>query len=826
VGICLRLIPLVFGRLTSSRVKVTWGYARTVSRLVRNMGERGAAAYLKVAYLLVQQRAGGQKAKSPWALGANVSRTRRGIPRLINPQHRALILQGDVATIRFWLSLLGLYRVLDFRGSLKLKTIWMPGKDISAFRSDFVNWLPNFFAEARLITGDKWEVAISKDLTPYSIPFIRKSSPNSGGWASVMALPWDMLAFASDPFMMATLKRWLNLVDGVELIWGINKFQKLFMRLATKWWRGLGSKPWTYDPPGKGGPKTSPLWRAYASTPLDWLVRSTRPMKSDLIRLYAQAMWGKPLWFGRLGFKMEPGKIRVFAMVNIITQALMQPLHKWIFARLRMIPTDGTFNQYAPVERLLGKLGAGSFIASYDLSAATDRLPLQLQTDLLTKLLGNELPLLWASLLVGRPYGLPRIARSYNPGMEMVSYAVGQPMGALSSWAMLALTHHALVQFAASKAYPQKPGWFLLYAVLGDDVVIADKLVAREYLKIMREIGVEVGLAKSLVSNTTSLEFAKRTWIKGREVSPVSLAEMLVALRNLGALEELVKKNKRFFEMRVSDVARFAGFGYRNLARLPVVLSVGNRLSGLIAYLSRPGGVWPMTLESWLSSPSPGGPVGSVVDTRQWAVSSRLWKQVIGALLSRLVGFDKTLYRASETKFSEITVKVPRKGDTSTAAHAEGKGPPSNKVLEEVSFFRSSKDLFGLDAPVGAISPAALMMNDFFREWVAYPFSQRLRRMFEKIDDVLRVLDPNIQPEWRVLDEVWTQVTENEEGVDALPSTVDYAQREDVEINTSTRIINLWKSLRRVASARSAQHLNVRAGSVEAPKARRRRKGG
>lgn len=32
-------------------------------------------------------------------------------------------------------------------------------------------------------------------------------------------------------------------------------------------------------------------------------------------------------------------------------------------------------------------------------------------------------------------------------------YSVGQPMGALSSWAMLALTHHLIVQYAVRKVY-------------------------------------------------------------------------------------------------------------------------------------------------------------------------------------------------------------------------------------------------------------------------------------------------------------------------------------------------------------------------------------
>lgn len=89
---------------------------------------------------------------------------------------------------------------------------------------------------------------------------------------------------------------------------------------------------------------------------------------------------------GRLALKREPaGKIRVFAMVDCFTQWLLRPLHKLIFRCLRLIPQDGTFDQVAPVRRLL-KLS--STLWSYDLSAATDRLPVQVQEQLLHRVLG------------------------------------------------------------------------------------------------------------------------------------------------------------------------------------------------------------------------------------------------------------------------------------------------------------------------------------------------------------------------------------------------------------------------------------------------------
>lgn len=111
---------------------------------------------------------------------------------------------------------------------------------------------------------------------------------------------------------------------------------------------------------------------------------------------------------------------------------------------LEKIPQDGTFDQPAPLERLDSSNGLWSF----DLTAATDRLPIRLQVHLLASLLGSQsLAEKWAILLTKRAYGFFQLGYSAFAGIY--KYAVGQPMGALSSWAMLALTHHFLVQVAA-----------------------------------------------------------------------------------------------------------------------------------------------------------------------------------------------------------------------------------------------------------------------------------------------------------------------------------------------------------------------------------------
>jgi hypothetical protein len=100
---------------------------------------------------------------------------------------------------------------------------------------------------------------------------------------------------------------------------------------------------------------------------------------------------------GRLALKEEAaGKVRVFAITDCITQAVNKPLHLSIFSLLRRIEMDGTFDQLSPCKRLVDfyKLGLIDEFYSYDLSAATDRLPIQIQTDILSVLFGSQFSLL------------------------------------------------------------------------------------------------------------------------------------------------------------------------------------------------------------------------------------------------------------------------------------------------------------------------------------------------------------------------------------------------------------------------------------------------
>jgi len=265
----------------------------------------------------------------------------------------------------------------------------------------------------------------------------------------------------------------------------------------------------------------------------------------------ATEIFGEPSKYlesiGRLAFKKEPaGKLRVFAIVDGITQSTLKVFHDWVFSLLRKLPNDGTFNQEAAFDRAIEKAKASGCAFGYDLSSATDRLPLSLQVGIVEYWFGSEEAELWRKILVDRDYLVRETAKDeYGIEPGLYRYAVGQPMGAYSSWAMLAITHHFIVQWAyflthpVSRAQRGRAQWWTGYEVLGDDIVIFDKAVAKKYLEIMASLGVGINLNKSVVSDPGRVvEFAKRTGLGTQDVSAISL-KMIMAVKGIKEMTEV-----------------------------------------------------------------------------------------------------------------------------------------------------------------------------------------------------------------------------------------------------------------------------------------------
>jgi hypothetical protein len=97
----------------------------------------------------------------------------------------------------------------------------------------------------------------------------------------------------------------------------------------------------------------------------------------------------------------------------------------------------------------------------------------------------------WLELL-SRDFTLgPSVVRHWNFAESIrvpkkVTYSVGQPMGALSSWPFMAYVHHRIVWYAFGGRKFAKGG----YLILGDDVVIFDKVAYGKYLRILSRLGI------------------------------------------------------------------------------------------------------------------------------------------------------------------------------------------------------------------------------------------------------------------------------------------------------------------------------------------------
>jgi len=555
----LSFIGLVGGASLSSWVKILYRFAWHCGWIMKTQGVRGLCLRLKAYSVLLMSVTAGKKHKDVTVLGPAVSRTKTGLPRIIPVEHRRRIRSGDHLIVRAWLSLFGLYRVLDFKGVFSVDTITAPFEGSSRVVRR-VSRYSEFFAR-QLMTWDVFPLSETDVRETLKVVYfsVRTSGPNSRSNTTSLGMCWyDALVWTKNP-LWEVLVAWLKIVDSLAI-------KSTLERLASE---------------------ADDIYLLWADNPK----RNARPL---------DGMGGR---LGKLGVKEEPGKVRVFAIVDYWTQIVLRPLHLWLFSVLKRIPQDGTFDQLAPVRALVRDY-PNEVCYSFDLKAATDRVPWEVQVALLNQLLPCSMGDLWGKLLRDRDFFYDVSSDRFDtlevseglPRTGIVRYAVGQPMGAYSSWGMLALVHHMIVQCAAREV--GKTGWFSAYAILGDDVVIANRLVAMRYRDIMKGLGVRISIAKTLVGRG-SCEFAKRFFLKGKDASPVSLLEFALGKFHLPIMVELVRKLGMVWEPKLSSVLRAAGFGYRAQGRISSPLPrLNGRILGLLLVLKSPG-VSPWSVASW-----------------------------------------------------------------------------------------------------------------------------------------------------------------------------------------------------------------------------------
>lgn len=208
----------------------------------------------------------------------------------------------------------------------------------------------------------------------------------------------------------------------------------------------------------------------------------------------------------------KEGKSREIAILDYWSQCALKPLHHYLYKWLSKIEQDCTHNQSKLLKKL--KLTQGSSFHSVDLTAATDRFPIEFEWLLLRIWFGMEFAQCWKHLMVGLPFKF---------GKQSVNYRTGNPMGAYSSWATFAMCHHFFVWVACKRAnrkWKRCP-----YMMLGDDIVIADDLVAKHYKELLSEWDIPYSSMKTHTSKH-GYEFAKQIILHGKNVSPFPLAAL------------------------------------------------------------------------------------------------------------------------------------------------------------------------------------------------------------------------------------------------------------------------------------------------------------
>jgi len=131
LGVLSRVVPLVARTINKSWVKVCLVYSNKLYLLWKHGGMAYVSAYLKTSSIMLQQSVGGQRVHDLGPFGARVSRTVAGCPRIIPALHRERIRKGDSTVIRGWMTMFGIYRILEIPYKLKLNTITDPGPPLS-----------------------------------------------------------------------------------------------------------------------------------------------------------------------------------------------------------------------------------------------------------------------------------------------------------------------------------------------------------------------------------------------------------------------------------------------------------------------------------------------------------------------------------------------------------------------------------------------------------------------------------------------------------------------------------------------------------------------
>jgi hypothetical protein len=200
-------------------------------------------------------------------------------------------------------------------------------------------------------------------------------------------------------------------------------------------------------------------------------------------------------------------KRRSIAVPNRYVQLGLSAIHQLLERVVSRLPNDATYDQSKFDKRIQSRMDRGFYTGSVDLSQATDHLPLVWMSAIFKGLLRNSATedqiKSWELFI--------KVCRSnwYNDGI-ISRWTVGQPLGTLPSFNVLAITHNVwLESMSAALGLGHSP-----YVVLGDDLLVFNSRLRSSYIQTMEHRMIPISKNKSFEGEL--VQFAGKTFIPGQ----------------------------------------------------------------------------------------------------------------------------------------------------------------------------------------------------------------------------------------------------------------------------------------------------------------------
>lgn len=263
-------------------------------------------------------------------------------------------------------------------------------------------------------------------------------------------------------------------------------------------------------------------WNSFMS--FMWEHECTRDVAQDCLEMMSPSARARAMGMlydlpdecpvGKISFIQEPScKLRAVANPHRVLQLAMTPLWRhadWLLQEF--FPADCTHDQESGIRWVQDELSHGKEIWSVDLSDATNNFPLLVQEDILLSY-GQTIK---SNRFIDDVNAFASISRApwamkdpQSGEWRAVQWTQGQPLGLKPSFAVFALAHHLSMILADhglrsfSPYHPEVLKELIddtskKYRILGDDVVISDKVLYGKYRQMLSDLGCQISESKTL----------------------------------------------------------------------------------------------------------------------------------------------------------------------------------------------------------------------------------------------------------------------------------------------------------------------------------------